>query len=116
MTALIIAALVKRGHGLIGRSRLNLEEIGALMSARVTVDRRRVDILPRGRAAHHVIDVLELAVLAVGDLSVDVVYERAGVACETVAVGTFLDDQHVATCWAKKEHLTKIKALCKMKG
>ena len=104
MTALQIAALVEGGHGLVGASRLYLHEVGAIVAALFARHGRRVDVLPGRGAAEHVVDLLELAVLAVGHLALDVEDERTRVAREAIGCLALLDDQYVAAVGTKVEH------------
>ena len=57
MVALHVAALVEGGHGLVGRPRLDLHEEGLLVRALGARRLSRVHVLPRGRAAQHVVDL-----------------------------------------------------------
>jgi len=63
VVALVVAALVERGHGLIRRPRLDLHEVRPLMAARWTLCVRGVYVLPRRLAAQHVIHLLETQII-----------------------------------------------------
>jgi len=60
MVALVVAALVERGHGLIRRPRLDLHKVRPLVAARWTLRVRRVHVLPSRLAAQNVVHLLQL--------------------------------------------------------
>lgn len=68
MATLRVAALVEGGHRLVGRSGLDLHEVGSLVAALLARYLGRVHVLPGGCAAQHVVDLFQLVVLSVGHL------------------------------------------------
>jgi hypothetical protein len=110
MATLRIATLVKCCHRLIGRSGLYLHEISSIVTALVTVDLSGVDVFPRGCASQHVIDFFQFAVLSLGHFAIYIVYKRTCITGESVAVGTFLNNQNVAASRTKVKHDLVIKS------
>lgn len=104
VATLQVAALVKRGHRFIGRTRLDLHEVSTGMAALGALFLRRVHILPGSGASEHVVDILEPWILPARYLLLDVVHVRARVAGKAEAVQALLDQEDVGARWAKQEH------------
>lgn len=58
MTALVVAALVERGHRLVCRPGLQLHEVRTLVTALGALSVCRVYVLPRRLAAQDVVNLL----------------------------------------------------------
>lgn len=104
MATLQVAALVKRGHRFIGRTRLDLHEVSTGMAALGALFLRRVHVLPGRGSSEHVVDILEPRVLPARDLLLDIVHIRARIAGEAEAIQALFDEKDVGARWAKQEH------------
>ena len=102
MAAFLTAALVERGHGLVGAPRLDLHEKGPPVVALGAGGLGRVDVLPGRRSAEHVVHLLEFGERLVADLVLHVLDVGARRTREPQAVGTFLHTEDVGA--SRAEH------------
>lgn len=120
-----VAALVKCGHGLVGRSNLDLHKVRLRVIAGWTNRVCGIDVLPGCSSAHNVINLLEMgnrglkgfsdnfsiysACLQLGidpgcDLLGDVANVGTCTAGKAIVDSGFFDDQNVTASWAKRQH------------
>ncbi|CAN7982661.1 unnamed protein product, partial [Ixodes pacificus] len=111
VAAELVAALVEGGHGLVGRPSLDLHKIGPLVATLGALLFGRVNVLPGGCTAEHVVHVLEPRVLPVRHLRLDIVHIGACVAGETEALQALFHDEDVGARRAEQQHLRLVASL-----
>ena len=84
-----ITTLVECGHRFVRRSRLHLHKISSLVAALFALNLSRIDVFPRGRTTHNIVNLFHFAVFSVGHFRAYVIHERTGVACETIRTRSF---------------------------
>lgn len=92
VSTLGIATFVESGHRFISWSRLNLHEIRPQMATLGTGFRSRVNVFPSCSSTENIVHLFHLGKLSVINLSRDVVYIRTGIAGESHALLSFLDN------------------------